>query len=155
MSPIQRLRARPEWKFLAILPRANPFLAAPWWSALVVRSLLPALLAAAMGVLVGAVEAGGDLAWPLAGVGTVFVLLQVLPPLHGAAGAHLGSAAAAWLYDELTVTSVEPPGIGHLEDPELASDLTRGATSTSASADRPGTSRWTSSRRASSSRWRG
>ena len=24
MSPIQRLRARPEWKFLAILPRANP-----------------------------------------------------------------------------------------------------------------------------------
>ena len=27
-------------------------------------------------------------------------------------------------YDELTVASAEPPGIGHLEDPELASDLT-------------------------------
>ena len=123
-SPIERLRARPEWKFLAILPRANPFLAAIWWAALIVRSLLPALFAIAMGVLVGGVEAGGDLVWPLAGVGTVFVLLQVLPPLHLAAGQNLGSTAAAWLYDELTVACVEPPGIGHLEDPELAGDLT-------------------------------
>ena len=123
-AAIRRLRARPEWKFLAILPRANPFLAAVWWTALVVRSLLPALFAIAMGLLVGAVEAGGDLVWPLAGVGTVFVLLQVLPPLHLAAGQNLGSTAAAWLYDELTVACVEPPGIGHLEDPELASDLT-------------------------------
>ena len=123
-SVIQRLRARPEWKFLTILPRANPFLATIWWTALIVRSLLPALFAVAMGLLVGAVEAGGDLAWPLAGVGTVFVLLQVLPPLHLAAGQNLGSAAAAWLYDELTVACVEPPGIGHLEDSELAGDLT-------------------------------
>ncbi len=124
MSPVARLRARPEWKFLAILPRANPFLAAVWWTALVVRSLLPALLAVAMGLLVGAVETGGALVLPLAGVGTVFVLLQVLPPLHLAAGANLGSAAAAWLYDQLTIACVEPPGIGHLEDPELAGDLT-------------------------------
>ena len=122
-AAIRRLRARPEWKFLAILPRANPFLASVWWTTLVVRSLLPALFAIAMGLLVGAVEAGGDLAWPLAGVGTVFVLLQVLPPLHLAAGQNLGSSAAAWLYDELTVACVEPPGIGHLEDPELAGDL--------------------------------
>ena len=123
-AAIRRLRARPEWKFLAILPRANPHLAAIWWTVLAVRSLLPALFAVAMGVLVGAVETGGDLVLPLAGVGTVFVLLQVLPPLHLAAGQNLGSSAAAWLYDRLTVASVEPPGIGHLEDPELASDLT-------------------------------
>ena len=123
-SSIDRLRARQEWKFLTILPRANPFLAAVWWSALVVRSLLPALFAVAMGLLVGAVETGGDLVWPLAGVGAVFVLLQVLPPLHLAAGTNLGSAAAAWLYDQLTVACVEPPGIGHLEDPQLAGDLT-------------------------------
>ena len=32
-----------------------------WWTALVVRSLLPALFAIAMGLLVGAVEADGDL----------------------------------------------------------------------------------------------
>ena len=123
-SMFQRLRARPEWKFLAILPRANPFLAAVWWTALAVRSLLPALFAVAMGALVGAVEAGGEVALPLAGVGTVFLLLQVLPPLHLAAGQNLGSSAAAWLYDELTVACVGPPGIGHLEDPELAGDLT-------------------------------
>ena len=123
-SLVQRLRARPEWKFLAILPRANPFLATVWWTALIVRSLLPALFAVAMGVLVGAVEEGGGLALPLAGVGTVFVLLQVLPPLHLAAGQNLGSSAAAWLYDELTVACAKPPGIGHLEDPELAGDLT-------------------------------
>ena len=123
-SSIDRIRARQEWKFLAILPRANPFLAAVWWSALVMRSLLPALFAVAMGLLVGAVEAEGDMVWPLAGVGAVFVLLQVLPPLHLAAGTNLGSAAAAWLYDQLTVACVEPPGIGHLEDPQLAGDLT-------------------------------
>ncbi len=122
-SLIARLRGRPEWKFLAILPRANPLLAAIWWTVLVLRSLLPALFAIAMGLLVGAVEAGGSLGGPLAGVGTVFVLLQVLPPLHLAAGANLGSSAAAWLYDELTVSCVEPHGVGHLEDPELAGDL--------------------------------
>ena len=123
-SLTERLRGRPEWKFLAILPRANPLLAAIWWTVLVLRSLLPALFAVAMGLLVGAVEAGAGLAWPLAGAGAVFVLLQVLPPLHLAAGANLGSCAAAWLYDELTVSCVEPRGIGHLEDPELAGDLT-------------------------------
>ena len=123
-SLLERLRGRPEWKFLAILPRANPLLAAIWWTVLVLRSLLPALFAVAMGLLVGAVEAGDGLGWPLAGVGAVFVLLQVLPPLHLAAGANLGSSAAAWLYDELTVACVEPRGIGHLEDPELAGDLT-------------------------------
>ena len=58
-SLTERLRARPEWKFLAILPRANPLLAAIWWTVLVLRSLLPALFAVAMGLLVGAVEAGG------------------------------------------------------------------------------------------------
>ena len=95
---LQRLRARPEWKFLAILPRANPFLAAVWWSALVVRSLLPALLAVAMGLLVGTVEAGGDLVWPLAGVGTVFVLRKRRASMSSTEpastrGRHAGGAA--------------------------------------------------------------
>jgi ABC-type multidrug transport system fused ATPase/permease subunit len=54
----------------------------------------------------------------------IFVLLQVLAPLHQAIGANLGSRVAAWLYDRLTEAAVRPPGMGHLEDPELASDLT-------------------------------
>ncbi len=121
---LKRLRDRQEWKFLRVLPRANPPLAALWWVILVVRGILPAVFAVAMGLLVGAVQAGGVLITPLVVAGTVFVLLQVLSPLHQAVGANLGSSVAAWLYDQLTVACVEPPGIAHLEDPELTADLT-------------------------------
>ena len=30
---------------------------------------------------------------------------------------------AAWLYDRLTDACVQPPGMGHLENPQLADDL--------------------------------
>src|SRR5213083_3089985 len=91
---------------------------------LLVRGLLPALFAIAMGGLVGAVERGGGLAAPLGVVGVVFILLQVLSPMHHAVGANLGSRTAAWLYDRLTIACVRPPGMGHLENPGLISDLT-------------------------------
>jgi ABC-type multidrug transport system fused ATPase/permease subunit len=120
---LERLRARNEWKFFGVLPRADRPLAAAWWAVLVLRGVLPALFAIAMGVLVGAVQQGRPLAAPLAAVGTVFVLLQVLSPLHQAIGANLGSRTAAWLYDELTAACVAPPGMGHLEDPRLTTDL--------------------------------
>jgi len=32
----------------------------------------------------------------------LFILLQVLPPVHQVVGANLGSRTAAWLYDQLT-----------------------------------------------------
>ncbi len=51
-------------------------------------------------------------------------MLQVLTPIHQAVGANLGDRTAAWLYDRLTDACVRPPGMGHLEDPELTSDLT-------------------------------
>src|SRR5688572_16474438 len=121
---LTRLSERPEWKFFAALPRADRPLAAAWWAALVLRGLLPALFAVAMGILVAAVQRGGSLGAPLGLVGAVFVLLQVLPPLHQALSANLGSRVAAWLYDRLTKATVRPPGMGHLEDPELAGDLT-------------------------------
>jgi ATP-binding cassette subfamily B protein len=54
----------------------------------------------------------------------VFVLLQVLGPLHHAVSANLGSRTAAWLYDQLTAACVEPGGMGHLENPALTNDLT-------------------------------
>ena len=96
---IERLRAHNEWKFAGVLPQADRALAAAWWTLLALRGLLPALFAIAMGSLVGAVQRGDDLAAPLALVGVVFVLLQVLAPLHHAVGANLGSRTAAWLYD--------------------------------------------------------
>ena len=121
---LRRLRERNEWKFFAVLPKASPALASLWWLVLVVRGILPALFALAMGVLVGAVQHGRGLAAPLAVAGAVFVLLQVLTPVHHAISTNLGDRTAAWLYDRLTEACVRPPGIAHLEDPALATDLT-------------------------------
>jgi ABC-type multidrug transport system fused ATPase/permease subunit len=122
-SILERLRGRNEWKFAGVLPQADHVLALAWWTVLVLRGLLPAALAVAMGALVGAVQRGGDLAAPLALVGVVFVALQVLAPIHQAVGANLGSRTAAWLYDQLTRACVRPPGMGHLESPRLTHDL--------------------------------
>ena len=121
---LQSLTARKEWKFFAVLPQADPGLAASWWTVLLLRGILPAAFAIAMGVLVGAVQHGHSLAGPLALAGAIFVLLQVLSPIHQALSANLGDRTAAWLYDRLTEACVRPPGIGHLEDPTLTSDLT-------------------------------
>src|SRR5436305_394697 len=121
---MQRLRERKEWKLFAALAKADPALAGVWWVALVLRGLLPALFGIAMGVLVAAVQRGGGLAAPLTFAGIVFVLLQVLAPIHQAVSANLGDRTAAWLYDRLTAACVQPPGMGHLEDPKLTSDLT-------------------------------
>jgi ATP-binding cassette subfamily B protein len=117
-------RAREAWKLAGALSQADRALAAAWWTLLVLRGLLPALFAVAMGGLVGAVQRGGSLAAPLAFVAAVFVLLQVLSPLHQAVGANLGSRLSAWLYDRLTTACLQPPGMGHLENPGLAADLT-------------------------------
>ena len=121
---IRRLTERKEWQFFAVLPKAAPGLAAAWWMVLILRGILPAAFAIAMGVLVGAVQRGDPLAGPLAFAGAIFVLLQVLSPIHQAVSANLGDRTAAWLYDRLTEACVRPPGMGHLEDPALTSDLT-------------------------------
>jgi ATP-binding cassette subfamily B protein len=121
---LERLRQRKEWKFFGVLPKADRALAVAWWVALVLRGVLPVMFALVMGALVAAVQRGDGFAGPLALVGVVFVLLQVLAPIHTAIGANLGDRTAAWLYDRLTEACVRPPGMGHLEDPKLTSDLT-------------------------------
>src|SRR5215208_2018735 len=108
------LRERAEWKFFAVLPRADRTLAFVWWAVLLLRGLLAAGFAVAMGALVGAVQRAEPLAAPLAVVGIVFVLLQVSTPIHQAASANLGSRVAAWLHDRLTEACVRPPGLAHL-----------------------------------------
>src|SRR5258708_39371566 len=117
-------RERQEWKFFSVLPKADPLLATAWWLVLLLRGALPAVFAIAMGVLVAAVQRGTDLSGPLALAGFVFVLLQVLSPIHQGVGANLGDRTAAWLYDRLTEACARAPGMGHLEDPKLTSDLT-------------------------------
>jgi ATP-binding cassette, subfamily B, bacterial len=121
---MRRLRDRNEWKFFAVLPKADTSLAVLWWTILVLRGLLPVALALAMGSIVSRVQRGETLSGSLLFTGVVFVLLQILAPIHQAVGANLGDRTAAWLYDRLTEACVRPPGIGHLEDPKLTSDLT-------------------------------
>src|SRR5215469_10135387 len=120
---LRRLRTRQELQLGAALYRADRPMAVGWWSLLTIRGLLPAGFSIATGVLVGAIQRHGSLAIPLAVVGVLFVLLQVLAPLHTALSADLGDRTSAWLYDELTEACVAVPGIGHLEDAELAADL--------------------------------
>ena len=121
---LERLRESQEWKLIKVMYRADPALAALWWAILIVRGSLPAVFAIAMGLLIGAVESEASVLMSLVLVGAVFVLLQVLSPLHQIAGANLGNTTAAWLNDQLTAACVEPPGMAHLEDPELTNDLT-------------------------------
>jgi ATP-binding cassette subfamily B protein len=118
------LRARKEFQFFSVLPKADSALAAGWWIVLILRGVLPAVFAIAMGTLVGAVQRGDSLAGPLTFAGAIFILLQILTPVHQAISANLGDRTAAWLYDRLTEACVRPPGMGHLEDPRLTSDLT-------------------------------
>jgi ABC-type multidrug transport system fused ATPase/permease subunit len=124
MTSLASLRQLKEWQFFAVLPKADARLAAAWWVLLLLRGALPAAFALAMGGLVGAVQLGGALTLPLATVGAIFVSMQVVPSIHLAVGWNLGDRTAAWLYDRLTEACVRPPGIGHLEDPKLTSDLT-------------------------------
>jgi len=121
---IQRLRERNEWKFFGVLPKADCALAILWWAILILRGALPAAFAFAMGALVGAVESGENLTGPLSVAGAIFVVLQVLTPIHQAVSSNLGDRTAAWLYDRLTEACVRPPGLGHLENPKLTGDLT-------------------------------
>ena len=74
---LRALTARNEWKFFSVLPRADAPLAFAWWLALLLRGMLPAGFAIAMGLLVGAVQRGTSLAGPLALVGVIFVTLQI------------------------------------------------------------------------------
>jgi ATP-binding cassette, subfamily B, bacterial len=119
-----RVKMRAEWQFAGVLAKADLWLTIAWWALILVRGALPAIFAIAIGWLIEKIDRGGDLTAPLALVGIVFVLLQVLAPLHRAVGANLGSRTAAWLYDQLTIACVVPPGMGHLEHPRLTDDLT-------------------------------
>jgi ABC-type multidrug transport system fused ATPase/permease subunit len=118
------LRARNEWKFFAALPAADRVLATAWWAVVVLRGILPAVFAIAMGVLVGAVQQHHPLLGPLTFAGVVFLLLQVATPIHQTISANLGDRTAAWLYDRLTEACVRPLGMGHLENARLTGDLT-------------------------------
>ena len=109
--------------FFRTLYRASPFTASLWWALLIVGGILPALFAVASGAVVDAVEQQGDLTGPLVFIGIVFVSMQVTIPLHGAVGQNLGRRAADWMNDRLMRATTAPTGIAHLENPDLAAEL--------------------------------
>jgi ATP-binding cassette subfamily B protein len=121
---MRRLRGRQEWQFFGILGRADARLATAWWAILFARGFLPAVFAIATGVLVAAVQSGHDLTNGLVLTGVTFLALQVLSPVHTAVSANLGVRTADWLNQRLAEACVGPPGLAHLEDQELAADLT-------------------------------
>jgi ABC-type multidrug transport system fused ATPase/permease subunit len=120
---LKGLRERDTVTFFRVMWRATPGPATAWWSLVFLRGLLPALLAVSTGVLVAAVRDGSSLTAPLTFVGVVFVLLQVLTPVHRATSAVVGARTADWLNDQLMRGAVAPQGMGHLESTELAEDL--------------------------------
>jgi ATP-binding cassette, subfamily B, bacterial len=124
VNGVQRLKSRQEYQFLRALHRAAPGLATAWWALLLLRGLLPAVLAVAAGFLIAAVEDGDPLTGPLVVVGVAFVGQSVVSGLHMAVSSNLGSRLSAWLYDRLMQATTEPPGMAHLERPELTNDLT-------------------------------
>ena len=115
---------RAAWKLFRVLTKADRPLGLVWWTVLVWRGVLPPVFAVATGVVIAAVQHGDRLGPSLVAAGVVFILIQVLTPIHQAVSANLGDRVAAWLYDRLTEACVRPPGMGHLEDPALTSDLT-------------------------------
>ncbi len=119
-----RLRARQEWALAGALVRADRRLAVLWCIGLLLRGVLPAMIAVASGWLIGAVTDGRSLTPPLVALGIVFVAAQVAGPLHEAVGYHLGDRTATSLNDRLMAATLEPPGIAHLERADLAADLT-------------------------------
>jgi ABC-type multidrug transport system fused ATPase/permease subunit len=120
---VNRLRRSAEWRLGGVLYAASPRLTVAWWALVVLRGALPAVFAVAMGVLVSSVEHGDPLTAPLAAIGVTFIAMQALGPIHDALSANLGAIASSWLHDRLLHACVAPPGLAHLEQPELADEL--------------------------------
>jgi ATP-binding cassette subfamily B protein len=121
---VTRLRSRREWVFFATLWRSHPWLTTTWWALLLLQGLLPAVFVVAVGTLVGAVAGGDPLRTPLVLIGAVFVLMQVLTPLHTQIGSLLGEHVSDRLHDRLLVAALSPEGVAHLEDREHMDQLT-------------------------------
>lgn len=115
-----------SFRFFRVLPSADSKLTATWWAFIILCGLMPALFSLAVGFMVAAVKAKTSLALPLAALAVSFILMQVLTPLLKQVGENLGDRLAMWLYDLMLRASTAPPGVAHLESPDIADDLAMG-----------------------------
>lgn len=103
--------------------RTSRPLAVAWWGLVIVRGVLPAVLTLGLGALLRAVEAGTSTGPSLVVVAGTFALLGVATPIHTQVGAILGDRTSGLLQADLTAAVSDPPGIAHLERPNLADEL--------------------------------
>ena len=124
VTVLNRLRARQEWQFFSALPKADPVLATVWWALLILNGAMPAVFAVAIGATVSAVQQARPVAGSLALIGVIFVLMLIMNPIQTTVSMNLGNKVSTWLNEALIRACVQPPGVGHLEDSDLAEDLT-------------------------------
>jgi ATP-binding cassette subfamily B protein len=105
--------------FIGAVWRAHRGLAAAWWILVLAQAILPAAFAYEVGALIGAQSPTG----PLIGLGTVFLLMQILAPLHAQVGTNLGDHLSSRLQDRLVKAATGPAGITHLESAALTGEL--------------------------------
>jgi len=110
--------------FFRSLHRAAPGLSMTWWGLLLAGGLLPAAFSVATGSVIDAIDQERSLTGSLAAVGILFVVLQIIGPVHNAVGQGLGRRGADHLNDRLLRATTGPPGIAHLEDPQLSAKMT-------------------------------
>jgi ABC-type multidrug transport system fused ATPase/permease subunit len=120
---VKNFRQTAEWRFFGAMNRADATLSIAWWALIAVRGALPALFTLAMGALVGAVENVQPIAGALAFAGLVFIAIHVLGPVQEALSSALGAKTSTWLLDHLMTATTAPPGLAHLERPDLADEL--------------------------------
>ena len=111
---LQPLAERKEWKFFGRSRRRRTPASPPLGGRLSCGEF-----AIAMGV-VAAVQRGGRFAGPFAFAGAIFVLLQVLSPIHQAVSANFGGRTAAWGYDPVTEACLRPRARGTSSYPGLS-----------------------------------
>jgi ATP-binding cassette subfamily B protein len=121
---IDKLRGWYAWPFFSVLPRVHTGLATAWWALILVRGALPAALTVSVAALLSAVQQQDSLVPPLTAVSLVFLLMQLLAPVHAQTGASLGDRLSSWLHDKLTQATTRPTGLAHLESRELTDRLT-------------------------------
>ncbi|MES0836853.1 ABC transporter ATP-binding protein [Nocardiopsis tropica] len=116
INPPALLKARREWVFFGTLWKSHPGLTALWWALILLQGVLPAGFVVAVGALVGAIADSAPLVPPLVLIGTVFVLMQLLTPLHTQVGSLLGEHVSDRLHHRLLVAAGAPEGVAHLEN---------------------------------------
>ncbi|HEX2699772.1 MAG TPA: ABC transporter ATP-binding protein [Acidimicrobiales bacterium] len=114
---------------IALLPRVSRRLTVAVVAVTVVAALLPAAFIVATGALVGSVPqavtdgfdspVGHRLIATLLVVALIYVLQQALVALRSILASALGRRVTAHLQELVMAATLDPPGIGHLEDPAV------------------------------------